>query len=188
VSGPVRGGPPGQRAGPARFFPVCVGFGHVPRHVGQPDPARSINGPCLARPYSYRAKTGSGGVRAGWPVWISIATGRVCSRVAGGESARRPEGSCPFHAHSFWKVQVGAVVGWMGHVSTFEPRMLGGKISSLFAAACCGCNPAAAAASTVFFSLWIAAAAVQAAAAVSACSQPNTPFFFLLYLFFLFFS
>jgi hypothetical protein len=49
-----------------------------------------------------------------------------------------------------------------------------GKIS-LFAAACCGCNPAAAAASTVFFSLWIAAAAVQTAATVSACSQPNTP-------------
>jgi hypothetical protein len=120
VSGPVRGGPPGQRAGPARFFPVCVGFGHVPRHVGQPDPARSINGPCLARPYSYRAKTGSGGVRAGWPVWISIATGRVCSRVAGGESARRPEGSCPFHAHSFWKVQVGAVVG-QGGWDTFRP-------------------------------------------------------------------
>jgi hypothetical protein len=46
---------------------------------------------------------------------------------------------------------------------------------SLFAAACCGCNPAAAAASTVFFSLWIAAAAVQTAATVSACSQPNTP-------------
>jgi uncharacterized membrane protein HdeD (DUF308 family) len=48
-------------------------------------------------------------------------------------------------------------------------------ICSLFAAACCGCNPAAAAASTVFFSLWIAAAAVQTAATVSACSQPNTP-------------
>jgi hypothetical protein len=48
-------------------------------------------------------------------------------------------------------------------------------LSSLFAAACCGCNPAAAAASTVFFSLWIAAAAVQTAATVSACSQPNTP-------------
>jgi hypothetical protein len=47
---------------------------------------------------------------------------------------------------------------------------------SLFAAACCGCNPAAAAASTVFFSLWIAAAAIQTAATVSACSQPNTPF------------
>jgi hypothetical protein len=46
---------------------------------------------------------------------------------------------------------------------------------SLFAAACCGCNPAAAAASTVFFSLWIAAAAIQTAATVSACSQPNTP-------------
>jgi hypothetical protein len=45
---------------------------------------------------------------------------------------------------------------------------------SLFAAACCGCNPAAAAASTVFFSLWIAAAAVQTAATVSACSQPNS--------------
>jgi hypothetical protein len=45
---------------------------------------------------------------------------------------------------------------------------------SLFAAACCGCNPAAAAASTVFFSLWIAAAAIQTAATVSACSQPNT--------------
>jgi hypothetical protein len=44
---------------------------------------------------------------------------------------------------------------------------------SLFAAACCGCNPAAA--STVFFSLWIAAAAIQTAATVSACSQPNTP-------------
>jgi hypothetical protein len=40
--------------------------------VGQPDPARSINGPCLARPYSYRAETGSGRVRAGWPVWTSI--------------------------------------------------------------------------------------------------------------------
>jgi hypothetical protein len=49
------------------------------------------------------------------------------------------------------------------------------QINSLFAAACCGCNPAAAAASTVFFSLWIAAAAVQTAATVSACSQPNTP-------------
>ena len=49
-----------------------AGFGHVPRHVGQPDPARSINGPCLARPYSYRAETGSGRVRAGWPVWTSI--------------------------------------------------------------------------------------------------------------------
>jgi hypothetical protein len=49
------------------------------------------------------------------------------------------------------------------------------NIHSLFAAACCGCNPAAAAASTVFFSLWIAAAAVQTAATVSACSQPNTP-------------
>jgi hypothetical protein len=49
---------------------------------------------------------------------------------------------------------------------------------SLFAAACCGCNPAAAAASTVFFSLWIAAAAVQTAATVSACSQPNTPVVF----------
>jgi hypothetical protein len=48
---------------------------------------------------------------------------------------------------------------------------------SLFAAACCGCNPAAAAASTVFFSLWIAAAAIQTAATVSACSQPNTPYF-----------
>jgi hypothetical protein len=48
-------------------------------------------------------------------------------------------------------------------------------IYSLFAAACCGCNPAAAAASTVFFSLWIAAAAIQTAATVSACSQPNTP-------------
>jgi hypothetical protein len=41
--------------------------------VGQPDPARSINGPCLARPYSYRAETGSGRVRAGWSVWTSIA-------------------------------------------------------------------------------------------------------------------
>jgi hypothetical protein len=51
---------------------------------------------------------------------------------------------------------------------------------SLFAAACCGCNPAAAAASTVFFSLWIAAAAVQTAATVSACSQPNTPKEFFL--------
>jgi hypothetical protein len=49
------------------------------------------------------------------------------------------------------------------------------RVSSLFAAACCGCNPAAATASTVFFSLWIAAAAVQTAATVSACSQPNTP-------------
>jgi hypothetical protein len=49
------------------------------------------------------------------------------------------------------------------------------SVCSLFAAACCGCNPAAAAASTVFFSLWIAAAAVQTAATVSACSQPNTP-------------
>jgi hypothetical protein len=49
------------------------------------------------------------------------------------------------------------------------------RVGSLFAAACCGCNPAAAAASTVFFSLWIAAAAVQTAATVSACSQPNTP-------------
>jgi hypothetical protein len=48
-------------------------------------------------------------------------------------------------------------------------------VRSLFAAACCGCNPAAAAASTVFFSLWIAAAAIQTAATVSACSQPNTP-------------
>jgi hypothetical protein len=44
---------------------------------------------------------------------------------------------------------------------------------TLFAAACCGCNPAAA--STVFFSLWIAAAAIQTDATVSACSQPNTP-------------
>jgi hypothetical protein len=52
------------------------------------------------------------------------------------------------------------------------------QIYSLFAAACCGCNPAAAAASTVFFSLWIAAAAVQTAATVSACSQPNTPLIF----------
>jgi hypothetical protein len=49
------------------------------------------------------------------------------------------------------------------------------RVISLFAAACCGCNPTAAAASTVFFSLWIAAAAVQTAATVSACSQPNTP-------------
>jgi hypothetical protein len=40
--------------------------------VGQPDLARSINGPCLARSYSYRAETGSGRVRAGWPVWTSI--------------------------------------------------------------------------------------------------------------------
>jgi hypothetical protein len=72
VPGPVRWGPPGQRAGPARFFPVRAGFGHVLRHVGQPDLARSINGPCLARPYSYRAETGSGRVRAGWPVWTSI--------------------------------------------------------------------------------------------------------------------
>jgi hypothetical protein len=52
------------------------------------------------------------------------------------------------------------------------------QMCSLFAAACCGCNPAAAAASTVFFSLWIAAAAIQTAATVSACSQPNTPVFF----------
>jgi hypothetical protein len=52
----------------------------------------------------------------------------------------------------------------------------GFHIFSLFAAACCGCNPAAAAASTVFFPLWIAAAAIQTAATVSACSQPNTPF------------
>jgi hypothetical protein len=49
------------------------------------------------------------------------------------------------------------------------------QTDSLFAAACCGCNPAAAAASTVFFPLWIAAAAIQTAATVSACSQPNTP-------------
>jgi hypothetical protein len=69
-------GQPGtlRPTGPARhdFFPVRAGFGHVPRHVGQPDPARSINGACLARPYSYRAETGSGRVRAGWPVWTSI--------------------------------------------------------------------------------------------------------------------
>jgi hypothetical protein len=62
-----------HQAGPARFFPVCAGFGHVPRHVGQPDPAESVNGPCLARPYSYRAETSSDRVRAGWPVWTSIA-------------------------------------------------------------------------------------------------------------------
>jgi hypothetical protein len=54
---------------------VRAGFGHVPRHVGQPDPARSINGPCLARPYSYRAETGSVRVRAGWPVWTSTGEG-----------------------------------------------------------------------------------------------------------------
>ncbi|ONM03078.1 Pumilio homolog 5 [Zea mays] len=72
VAGPVRSGPPGERAGPARFIPVRAGFGHVARHVGQHDPARSINGPCLARPYPYRAETGSDRVRAGWPVWTSI--------------------------------------------------------------------------------------------------------------------
>ena len=65
VVGPVRSGPPGERAGPARFIHVRAGFGHAPRHVGQPDPARSINRPC-------RAETGSGRVRAGWPVWTSI--------------------------------------------------------------------------------------------------------------------
>ena len=68
--GPLR--PTGPTARPGTIFPVRAGFGHVPRHVGQPDPARSINGPCLARPYSYRAETGSGRVRAGWPVWTSI--------------------------------------------------------------------------------------------------------------------
>jgi hypothetical protein len=56
-----------------------------------------------------------------------------------------------------------------------NPQELRSKVNSLFAAACCGCNPAAAAASTVFFSLWIAAAAIQTAATVSACSQSNTP-------------
>jgi hypothetical protein len=60
-------------------------------------------------------------------------------------------------------------------LSSPRTRSLEETIYSLFAAACCGCNPAAAAASTVFFSLWIAAAAVQTAATVSACSQPNTP-------------
>jgi hypothetical protein len=65
--------PTGQQAGPARFFPVRAGFGHVPSHVGQHDPARSINGPCLARPYTHRAETGSGRVQAEWPVWTSIA-------------------------------------------------------------------------------------------------------------------
>jgi hypothetical protein len=58
----------GPVVGPARFFPVRAGFGHVPRHMGQPDPAQSINGSCLAWPYSYRAETGSGRVHAGWPV------------------------------------------------------------------------------------------------------------------------
>jgi hypothetical protein len=70
--GPARSGPPGKRAGPARFIPVRAGFGHVSRHVGQHDPARSINGSCLTRPYSCRAETGSGRVRAGWPIWTSI--------------------------------------------------------------------------------------------------------------------
>lgn len=59
VVGPVRSGPPGERAGPARFIPVRAGFGYVTRHVGQHDPIRSINGPCLAWPYLYRAETGS---------------------------------------------------------------------------------------------------------------------------------
>jgi hypothetical protein len=72
VAGPVRWGPPGQWASPTRFFSMRAGFGHVTRHVGQHDPARSINGPCLARPYSYRTETGSGRVRAGWPIWTSI--------------------------------------------------------------------------------------------------------------------
>jgi hypothetical protein len=44
-------------------LPVRAGFGHVPRHVGQHDLARSINGSCLAR-----AETGSDRIRAGWPV------------------------------------------------------------------------------------------------------------------------
>jgi hypothetical protein len=35
VVGPVRWGPSGERAGPTRFFPVCAGFGHVPRHLEQ---------------------------------------------------------------------------------------------------------------------------------------------------------
>jgi hypothetical protein len=67
-------GPPDERAGPTRFIHVRARFGHVPRHVGQHDPGRSINGLYLAWPYSYRAETGSDRVRAGWPVWTSIAT------------------------------------------------------------------------------------------------------------------
>jgi hypothetical protein len=51
---------------------VRAEFGHVTRHVSQYDLARSINEPCLARPYSYRAETGSGRVYIGWPVWTSI--------------------------------------------------------------------------------------------------------------------
>jgi hypothetical protein len=35
---------------------------------------------CLARPYSYRAETGSGRVRAGWPVWTSIPLAETRSR------------------------------------------------------------------------------------------------------------
>jgi hypothetical protein len=60
---------------------------------------------------------------------------------------------------------------WLHCTEPFSPVS---TTISLFAAACCGCNPAAA--STVFFSLWIAAAAIQTAATVSACSQPNTPY------------
>ncbi|XP_020395440.1 uncharacterized protein [Zea mays] len=86
VTGPSCSGPPGKRVGSTRFFPVRAGFRHVSRHVGQHDPARSINRPCLARPYSYQAETGSDRVRVGWPVWTSIApmhlpmpAGRCCS-------------------------------------------------------------------------------------------------------------
>jgi hypothetical protein len=64
--------PTGSTGRPGTILSVRAGFGHVPRHVGQPDPARSINGPCLARSYSYRAETSSDRVRAGWPVWTSI--------------------------------------------------------------------------------------------------------------------
>jgi hypothetical protein len=70
--GPLR--PTGLTGRPGTIFPYACRVCTVLRHVGQPDPARSINGPCLTRPYSYQAKTDSGRVRAGWPVWTSIAT------------------------------------------------------------------------------------------------------------------
>jgi hypothetical protein len=70
---PARHVPAHCATGPARHdLPMRAGFGHVCRHVGQHDPARSIIGSCLARSYSYRAETGSGRVRAGWPIWTSI--------------------------------------------------------------------------------------------------------------------
>jgi hypothetical protein len=80
----------------------------------------------------------------------------------------------PLHQqfYSFQKIGKDSVLLRIDSCSSSLPRLFA---YSLFAAACCGCNPAAAAASTVFFSLWIAAAAVQTAATVSACSQPNTP-------------